>query len=221
MGTKVDAVLRFPGRAIWTVAVVGLSIGLGYVGYRLIRADLQAAVYRDRLQTLARDYQSLAETYNDAVRRTAVTELVVEKDRLDVVIRTAEGVLQSIPTGLDPAREIYVDYAVLDGRLWIRRVFDASTPPEKGVVIDPAIASVDWRDDSASYGQAVYRSLTQGRWMIAVSGDGALSLKKSDADRSLDLAHRPAIRSFEEIQAETDRRLREISLADVWELLTP
>lgn len=217
----VERLLKLPMRVVWTTAVVALTAGLGYVGYRLVRADLQAAVYKDRLEVLAKDYQALAANYNEAIRRTAVTELLVRDERIDVVVRNAEGVLRTVETPFDPSREVYVDYAVLDGRLWIRRVFDAATPPDKGVMIDPAIANIDWNEHEASYGQAVYRRLSEGRWTIAVSGDGALSLRKSDGTQDAELVHRPRIREYEEIKAETERRLRDISLADVWELITP
>jgi len=39
---------------------------------------------------------------------------------------------REFPTACRPDREVYADYVVLDGRLWIRRVFDAATAPEAG-----------------------------------------------------------------------------------------
>ena len=64
-----------------------------------------------------------------------------------------------IPTALGPAAEIYVDYVVRDGRLWIRRVFDSETPPATAVVVDPALADIEWSAEGEAYGKAAYRAL--------------------------------------------------------------
>ena len=65
-----------------------------FASFRLLEASLAAEVYRGRLAELAADYESLLGQYNEAVRRTAVTELRVEDGALTVVIRTAEGDLK-------------------------------------------------------------------------------------------------------------------------------
>ena len=181
----------------------------GYVGYRLVEANLRADIYRDRLNTLADDYDQLRQTYNQAVRRTAVTELLVENGKLCVSIRNAEGVVKSIPTPFDPSGEIYVDYAVLDGRLWVRRVFDAKTPPSQGVVIDPKLMEVAWDDQGATHGKAVYRSLGEGRWVVSVTGDGSLGLARAGDATPTDLTASPQVKDYEPIteqaQADADR----------------
>lgn len=191
------------------IATFVLLAVAGYAGYRLIEANLRADIYRDRLTALAADYDTLRETYNQAVRRTAVTELVVEKGKLCVSIRNAEGVVKSIPTPFDPSGEIYVDYVVLDGRLWVRRVFDAKTPPSQGVLIDPKLAEVAWDDQGATHGKAVYRQLGEGRWIVSVTGDGSLGLARSTLSEPTDLTTTPPVRDYEPIseqaKAEADR----------------
>lgn len=209
---------------IWIQSLVGLGLLLaaGYLGYRLVRADLTAQVYRDRLSTLASDYESLRGRYNEAVARTAVTELVVAEGKLSVSVRTADGGVREIPTPFDPSREIYVDYAVIDGRLWIRRVFDQNTPPERGLVIDPKLAGVDWEaadagsgaDRPRPHGKAVYRTLSEGRWAVSVSGDGSLTL--APAPRRAELAHAPEIRTHEALAEEARREAEAINARDVW-----
>ncbi|MEX0655508.1 MAG: hypothetical protein WD534_06050 [Phycisphaeraceae bacterium] len=194
------------------VAVLGVA---GYAGFRLAQAQLAAEVYRHRLTELSSQYEQLRGQYNEAVRRTAVTELVVEDGALSVHIRTAEGLLKTIPTELDPRREVYVDYVVVDGRLWIRRVFDDTTPPTRGVVIDPSLGQVDWDAPNVSHGKAVYRRLEEGRWIVTVTGGGALGLTPVEGDEPVELAPPPAVRDYEQVEAEVRDRLDEVSTGDV------
>ncbi len=201
-------------------ALTVLALLASIFGYRVLEADIAAAVYRDRLASLGRDYDTLVAQYNDAVKRTAVTELLVANGELSVVIRSRDGVEKTIPTRLDPDAEIYVDYVVLDGRLWIRRVFDSYTPPSSGVVIDPQVESVDWSDPRLTFGKAVYRALTDGRWVVTVSGDGSLGLAKAPEGAQREpLADRPAVRDFEKIQREAQEEVEGIGVAEVWERL--
>jgi len=190
-------------------AVAGTS---SLIAYRFVRADVSASIYRERLGELRDAYSALAGRYNDAVRRTAVTELVVADDSVRVRVRTIEGVEREIETGLDPSREIYTDYVVLEGRLWIRRVFDSSMAPDDGVVIDPGLASIDWEASGARVGKAVYRRLEPGRWVITVSGDGSLGL--GPADDPVTLSGPPEVREFETVVDETDARVERVGLGD-------
>ena len=124
-----------------------------------------------------------------------MTELVVEDGKLAVAIRDAGGAIRTIETPFDPSREIYVDFVVLDGRLWIRRVFDDRTPPEQGVLIDPALAQIDWSEEQAAYGKATYRALAPGRWVVSVTGDGSLGLTRAARGRApAELAPPPPVR---------------------------
>lgn len=201
------------------IASVVLVVVAGYVGYRLIEANLKADIYRDRLTALAQDYDQLRDTYNQAVRRTSVTELLVENGKLCVTIRNAEGVVRSIPTPFDPSGEIYVDYVVLDGRLWVRRVFDAKTPPSQGVLIDPKLGEIAWQDSSASHGKAVYRQLGEGRWVVSVTGDGSLGLARAGGSDPIDLSASPAVRDYEPITQQAQAQVERIGPTDVMKRL--
>ena len=199
---------------ILTAVLLVLSVVGAVAAFRLIEATLAADVYRERLAQLATDYETLLGSYNAAVRRTAVTELVVEGDTLSVVIRTADGELQVLTTPFDPSQEIYVDYVVSNGRLWIRRIFDESTPPGEGMVIDPRFVDVDWTADEASHGKAAYRSLGEGRWVVDVTGDGSLGLARREPDDTPTLSPPPEIRRFEPVEDEVAGRLGSIGAGE-------
>jgi hypothetical protein len=139
-----------------------------------------------------------------------VNELRVRDGALRVVIRDATGAEHEIETPYDPAREIYVDFAILDGRLWIRRVFDAGTPPQEGLVIDPGLAQVDWSTDPSAHGKAAYRSLGEGSWVVSVTGDGSLGLAASPEDEIPELSPPPPVRDYEPLEESVDQRLRSI-----------
>jgi len=193
------------------LSAVGL---ISVAGLRLARADAAERVYRARLESLAKDYEGLRSSYNRAVRRTAVTELVVKDGTVTALVRSAHGPIAEIPTGADPSKEVYVDFALLDGRVWIRRVFDASTRPEDATVIDPRLAAIDWMGKeplepqngasarATAIGQAVYRTLGEGRWVVRVSGDGALGLERVSEDAVISLEEAPAVWSFDEVESE-------------------
>lgn len=213
-------------RITTTLVVLGVSLFAGAMGYRFVRASVAAEVYRDRLTALAADHETLRQSYNEAVRRSAVTELVVDRGTLTVRVRTGReggggGVLREVRTPFDPSGEIYVDYAVLDGRLWIRRVFDDKTPPSEGLVIDPELASVDWSAEGGSgvrVGKAVYRSLSDGRWVVSVTGQGSLGLTRVGPVETpaAELLAAPEVREYDEITGEADRAVDAIGWREVW-----
>jgi hypothetical protein len=72
-------------------------------------------------------------------------------------------------------------------------------------VIDPDIAEIDWDARGARFGQAVYRSLDDGRWVVSVSGSGALELARAEDEVPVALAPPPSVSSFGEIEAEARR----------------
>jgi type II secretory pathway pseudopilin PulG len=200
-----------------SLAVLAL-IGVA-TAYSVARSQLAAAVYLERLEVLAQDYENLRDQFNTAVKRTAVTELLVAGNRLSVHIRTADGTTKTIPTPFDPRGEIYVDYAVVDGRLWLRRVFDAQTPPSQAMVIDPSFETVDWESASARYGKAIYRSLSTGRWIVSVTGDGSLGLEQVDpagASSDQPLVFAPEIHDFETIEEQVQQRIDRIGWREVF-----
>ncbi|MEX0324485.1 MAG: hypothetical protein AB3N33_00195 [Puniceicoccaceae bacterium] len=185
-------------------------------GFFWLREEVTSQIYRNKLESMAAEYADLADRYNHAVRQSAVTELEVTGDSVTVLIRTIEGELKRIPTPYDPGEEIFVDYLVGNGRIWIRRVFDENTAPGNGLGIDPVWEVVDWKGSGLSYGKIVYRSLEPGIWSIQVSGNGALSLEPAPESHPDELAAAPAIRSFEEIQLSLDAEVQSITLGDLW-----
>ncbi len=200
---------------IGTIVGIALVAGLGWLGYAVLKSQMTAEVYRDRLVELVDEYEQLRDNYNRAVRKTAVTELLVEDGEVCVTIRTAEGVLKKVPTPYDPANEIYVDFVVVNGRLWIRRVFDENTPPGSGVVINPQLAAIDWDADAAAVGKAAYRRLSDGRWAVSVSGDGSLTLAKVEADTELSLTAPPPIEEFDPSDRAASAEVERIGPGDV------
>jgi len=202
---------------IKTVAVASLAViaaAIGTFTYKLAKKDAEASFYRSRLIHLRGEYEKVRGAFNDAVRKTAVTELVVEDGKLTVRVRTATGEITQVPVPFyEPTRAIYVDYVVLDGRLWIRRVFDEETSPRNGVLIDPALARVEFDEEHAHVGKAVYRDIGEGRWVVTVTGGGSLGLAR--ASSPVDLISTPEVRDFEEIVRTADEIVRGMTPADV------
>lgn len=203
--------------AITMLVLLGLA---GFTGYRLVQSRITGDIYRQRLVTLHENYEQLRSVYNQAVRKTAITELLVHDGRVDVVVRDAAGEVATIQTPYDPGREIYVDYVVVNGRLWIRRVFDARTPPSEGVLVDPQLGDIDWDADGAVHGKAAYRTLTDGRWIVTVTGDGSLGLTKCDDCGPVELANAPAIRDYSPIE-EAAAAVESITPVDVLRYAVP
>lgn len=193
-----------------------LVLGAGSLaGYGLLRARLADDILRHRLELLAADYAVLHERYQAVIARTAVTELRVADGRLSVVVRDLAGTLREIPTPYDPATEIYVDYAIVDGRLFVRRVFAEDVPPREGVLVDPALLAIDWDEARASHGKAAYRTLGEGRWVVTVTGGGALGLAPAP-DEPVQLSPPPALRRFEPVESQVEARLAEVRPEEVW-----
>ncbi len=195
--------------------LVVLAAVAGYAGYRMVRGDVAEQVYLGRLTALRDDYESLRDRYNEAVRKTAVTELLVRDGRVCVTIRDASGAVRTIETGADAGREVYVDYVVIDGRLWIRRVFDAATPAERATVIDPARAEVSWDADGAVHGKAIYRKLDEGRWTITVTGDGSLGLARTGEGETAELASAPRVKDYSRVEREAAAAAGRVGPLDV------
>jgi len=207
-------------RILTAASLTILSTLAAIFGYRVLESDVASSIYRERLEDLGAEHDTLISHYNEAVRKSAVTELVVEDGALRVVVRTIDGTLNEIETPYDPGEEIYVDFAVVDGRLWVRRVFDAHTAPSAGVVVDPSVAQLDWDAPGATFGKAVYRSLGEGRWVVTVSGDGSLALTQAPEGTVTELGGPPQIRDYAEFERTLDEELERITLGDVWGRLT-
>jgi len=83
------------------------------------------------------------------------------------------------------------------------------------MVIDPVMGDIEWTEED--YGLAVYRPLTEGRWVISVTGGGALGLRHMPLeDEPPALAATPPVRSYDEMREEIDAQVGSISLKDIW-----
>ncbi|HKJ24116.1 MAG TPA: hypothetical protein VKB65_04790 [Myxococcota bacterium] len=207
-------IVRGFARALGWLGVLALGGAVGLAGYTVVRSQLSDEILRERLELLAADYEDLHERYAAVIARTAVTELRVADGRLSVVVRGAEGDLREIATPYDPTKEIYVDYAIVDGRLFVRRVFAEDVPPREGVLIDPALLAIDWDAAGAAHGKAAYRTLGEGRWVVTVTGGGSLGLAPAP-ETPVPLSPPPALREFEPVESRVDERLSEIAPAEV------
>ena len=194
---------------ISTTGIAALS------AFRVLEVQLEAEVYRSRLSEISRDLALLRGQFNEVVRKTAVTELLVKDGELSVTIRAADGSLKTLPTPFDPRSEIYVDYVVVNGRLWIRRIFDESTAPDRGMLIDPNLADIDWSDIGASHGKATYRALHDGRWIVTVTGDGSLGLAPKVGDEPTPLSGPPPVREYAPVSEQVSAALRELDAQEI------
>ncbi|MEM9166458.1 MAG: hypothetical protein AAGB48_05480 [Planctomycetota bacterium] len=205
-----------PIAVITKLTVAGVVALAGLFGYQLLRADLAAEVYRDRLEGLASEYEALRGTFNEVVAQTAVTELLVEDEALRVRIRNAAGELATLETPFDPNDEIHVDYVIVDGRLLIRRIYDDQTPPAEAMLIDPSLASIDWDAVGTRHGTTIYRALDEGRWVISVSANGSLDLARIGPSEPIELAEQPPVREYDEIRGEAKTAIDGIGPVDVF-----
>ena len=190
---KVMTMLWRTGAALPWVVVLG---AVGVAAWQFGRERVAAEVYRARSERLADDFNRLRENYHRAIARTAITALVVEDGRVFVETRHADGTVVRRQTPFHAAREIFVDYAVVAGRIRIRRVFDAATPAADAFVLDAGLAEIDWQ--GADHGKAVYRRLAEGRWEVTVTGNGALGLRRAEAG---ELEALPQLEAFEAAEA--------------------
>lgn len=214
-------------RLFLPLTLTGLALAVALAGvtlYHWAKASVAQDIYRDRLTELQQSYNDLAEQYNQAVTPRPVTELLVEDGTVCVIVRMGDGEVKRFPTPFNAwENELFVDYAVIDERLLIRRVFDENTAPksEQAVVIDPELVQVQWNAPGAMYGQAIYRNrMADGRWIVSVTGDGSLGLKQVPIDANIQLATRPKIKEYKPITIEAQTAVDEIGFGDVWQYLT-
>jgi hypothetical protein len=203
-------------RVLVTVVVGLLTLLAAGAGYRFVRADVESQVYRERLAEVAQDYETLRAEYNDSVRQSAVTELLVRDGSITARVRTSAGSLREIETPFDPSRELFVDFVVRDGRVLIRRIFDDRTAPENALVIDGELAQIDWDDPSFARGQTAYRRFDEGRWIVALTGSGAFALRRVGPVDDIELISNPTVREFSELDREARAELDSLSAVDVF-----
>lgn len=209
-------------RLFLPIGLLGMALAAA-AGYQWARAQVAQDIYRDRLVVLQDDYLALAERYNQAITPRPVTELLVEDGIVCVLVRQGNGELARIQTPFNAWEdELFVDYALVDGRLLIRRVFDEHTAArsDQTVVVDSDLLEVDWTDPTIPYGKAIYRSkMTDGRWVVSVTGDGSLGLKRVGDDEPVVLETQPKVQAFDPIEETADRDIQTIGIGDVWKHL--
>lgn len=202
-------------RRITMLAVLAALGGVGFGAFAWARGRVLSDLYRERLAGIAREYEALRSRYNEAVEKSAVTELVVEEGRIAVVVRGSDQVLRTLPTELDPKREVHVDFVVWDGRLFIRRLYDDQTAPKDGFLVDPKLSTLDWNNPALARGLSVYRGdLAEGRWVVTTSGNGALELTKVTG-ASPELKSAPPVRDYAQIEKELDEKAKEVGTLEV------
>lgn len=192
-------------------------------GYQWAKASVAQDIYRDRLTSLQAEYQQLAEQYNQAITPRPVTELLVENQKVCVLVRKGDGELIRVPTPFNGwENDVYVDYVLADGRLLIRRVFEIKNGQDtsKPVQVDADLVDVKW-GDAVPFGKAIYRSkMADGRWVVSVTGDGSLTLKRVGDTEPIELATQPRIEKFDPVDERADEAVDRIGVGDVWRYMT-
>ena len=214
--------------AKWVFLPIG-AVALGIcalLGYQWAKSSVAKDIYRERLTVLQDDYEDLAEQYNQAITPRPVTELLVEDGIVCIGVRKGTGELIRVQTDFNiRENQVYVDYIVVDQRLLIRRAFEFhqtnAVPPDKVVYVDPDLLEVDWDPKRIPYGQAISCSrLADGRYIVSVTGDGALGLKKIGMDDPINLATQPRIEEFKPVDQRADQDVERIGVGDVWRYIT-
>jgi hypothetical protein len=204
-----------PIKLLSRLAVIAVVGAAGLFGYQLLRADLAAEVYRERLEGLAGEYEALRGTFNEVVAKTAVTEILVREGRVSLRVADARGGVALLETPYTNAAEIHVDYVIVGGRLLIRRIYDEHTPPSGAFLVDAALADVDWDSPAARHGTTIYRALDEGRWVITVSANGSLDLSRAGEAETVELAAEPPVRQYDQIETEARRTIEGIGPGEV------
>ncbi|MFK7790124.1 MAG: hypothetical protein AB8C95_11615 [Phycisphaeraceae bacterium] len=203
------------------LSIVALCIA-SVAGYQWAKANVAQDIYRDRLTSLQADYQDLAEQYNQAITPRPVTELFVEDGKVCVIVRKGDGELVRVPTPFNGwENDVYVDYVLADGRLLIRRVFEIKDGQDtsKPVQVDSDLVDVQW-GEAVPFGKAIYRSkMEDGRWVVSVTGDGSLTLKRVGDEVEVNLATQPRVEKFSPVDQRADEAVEQIGVGDVWKHL--
>ena len=197
-------------------------VAAALLGYQWAKASVAQEIYRDRLTSLQADYEQLANQYNQAITPRPVTELLVESQKICVLVRKGDGELIRVPTPFNAwENDVYVDYVLADGRLLIRRVFEIKNGKDtsKPVQVDSDLVEVQW-GDAVPFGKAIYRSkMADGRWVVSVTGDGSLTLKRVGDTATIELATQPEVKKFAPIDERTNEAVERIGVGDVWHYL--
>jgi len=193
-----------------------LLLGAAAASYQWARSRVLTGLYAERLEGLSREYAELRERYDRAVEASAVTEILVDPDhRISVVVRSAAGVLRRVETPFDGRNELHVDFVVQAGRLFIRRVYDDRTPPQRALWVDPELKELDWSDPAVARGLSVYRGqLDPGRWLVTTTGNGALDLRRAP-NEPMPLRAPPEVRDYDAVERRIEEDYRQVTSLDV------
>lgn len=200
------------------VLTLAITTLLGLVAYRLVRSHVADDIYRERLQEANERYARLASTYNDAVKKTAVTELIVYEDgSVCVAFVNEDGTEEIKQTPFKMGSVVYVDFIVEGNKAFFHRVFDEDTPPREALVINPMEKTFEWRDGVR--GKATFTKLKEpGRWTVTLTGGGSLDIaRKPEGEQPTHLMPPPDVKDYAEIEAELNERINEITPGDVFE----
>ncbi|MGF1450506.1 MAG: hypothetical protein ACFB21_00350 [Opitutales bacterium] len=175
-------VVKVADGGFWLMLVGTLvMVAVGAWWWQREQAQLDAA--EQRINELAGELAAAREEKQRLLARTALTLIHVSENAITLQVATADGSVREIATPFSPENEVFVDYVVHQGRVLIRRVFDEHTPPNQAVSVDPNLVAVDWGSlGDSSHGRAIYRRLSPGRWIISISGAGALGLEPVSSD---------------------------------------
>ena len=67
---------------------------------------------------------------------------------------------------------------------------------------------------SASHGKAAYRALSEGRWVVDVTGDGSLGLARRDPHERVNLSRPPPMRQFAPLDQAVQSRMGRVGLGE-------
>ncbi len=218
-------------RKISTILNVALLAAIAFAGYYLIKSHVEADIYREKFEKVSADYEKMRTTYNEAVKKTAVTELLVNEDgSVCVVFVTLDGQEKILPTQFKMGNELFVDYVTIDDRTYFRRVFDQKTTPENALYIDPKLQEVEWKSageepnalphpnhSQVTDGVISYVKLSNpGRWEVTITGDGKPDIRKKDKNEPPSaLVPSVQVRDYSQIEKEVKDQIEGISFSDV------
>jgi len=203
--------IKFLNRAGMAV-LVGVA---GLLGYNLTANHMAADIYQQRIAVLSAEYEDLRGMSNEAIRKTAVTELVVKNGALSVSVPMPDGTRKTVSTPFDPSDEIFCDFIQIEGRLWIRRMYTEHIAPNQGLKLHEQFDFIDWDAYPKILGRALYRPLREGRWIVTVTGSGALDISKVDEDAQVELISAPRVQDYEQIRKELRAEIDKIGPGDV------
>lgn len=201
-----------------TLCFIAITVVAFVMGYNFMRSNIAADFYRDRLREEVEKREALRQSFNEAVKKTIVTELLVQEDEsICVVFVNADNTERVVPTPFKMGAVVYVDFIVLDNRVFLRRVYDEDTKPSEALFIDPQMQTIDWKKMDDLQGNAPFARLNKkGRWTVSVTGNNALQLTKADdSAKRQPLTYAPTVKDYEEIAKEMDAQIDDIGVGDV------